>query len=135
MKLAEVLKAAGEPTRLRLLNLLRQGSICVCDLQAVLGLPQPTISRHLAILWRAELVLDERDGTRVFYRLAPATTAQLKAFRKFLVQACSCEEGLRQDLKALHRATAQGECRLLSPESAKQHPGLKGKPPSVRAAR
>ncbi len=135
MKLAEILKAAGEPTRLRLLNLLRQGDICVCDLQAVLGLPQPTISRHLAILRHAELVLDERDGTRVFYRLAPATTSQLKLFREFLAKACLCEEGLRQDLKALHQATAQGECRLLSPESAKQRPGLKGKPPSVRAAR
>lgn len=135
MKLAEVLKAAGEPTRLRLLNLLRQGDICVCDLQAVLEIPQPTISRHLAILRRAELVLDERDGARVFYRLAPATTAQLKAFRKFLAQACPCEESLQQDLETLHRATAQGECRVLPPAFAKQRPGLKGKPPSVRAAR
>lgn len=44
--LAAILKSAGEPTRLRILNLLRQGDICVCDLQAVLAIPQPTISRH-----------------------------------------------------------------------------------------
>ncbi len=135
MMLGKLLSAAADPVRLRLLNLLRQGSICVCDLQAVLGLPQPTISRHLAVLRHAELVLDERNGTRVFYRLAPATTSQLKLFREFLAKACPCEEDLRQDLKALHRATAQGECRLLSPESAKQRPGLKGKPPTDRAAR
>ena len=45
--LAQLLEAVGEPTRLRILNLLEQGEFCVCELQAVLGLNEPTVSRHL----------------------------------------------------------------------------------------
>ena len=65
VKLDELMKAAGEPTRLRILNLLGQGSVCVCDMQSVLGIPQPTISRHLAVLRHAGLVKDDRQGTRM----------------------------------------------------------------------
>ena len=54
-RLAEILRAAGEPTRLRLLNLLRLGEACVCDLQVVLEIPQSTVSRHLATLRHAGL--------------------------------------------------------------------------------
>jgi ArsR family transcriptional regulator len=112
-RVTDILKAAGEPTRLRILNLLRQGSICVCDLQAVLGLPQPTVSRHLAALRHAGLVLDFRDGPRVLYSLAPATTTQTKLFYEFLNGVCACEAVLRKDLKTLGKAVSQGECALL----------------------
>lgn len=111
-QLAALLKAAGEPTRLRILNLLRQGDICVCDLQAVLGVPQPTVSRHLAALRHAGLVTYVRDGTRVVYSLAPAATPQLKVLRQVLDKGCACEEALRDDLSRLKRALRQGECRL-----------------------
>lgn len=111
--LATILKAAGEPTRLRILNLLRQGSICVCDLQAVLALPQPTVSRHLAALRHAGLVRDFREGTRVLYSLAPATTMQIKAFHEFLDQVCASEDALQKDAHALDQAISRGECTLL----------------------
>lgn len=111
--LATILKAAGELTRLRILNLLRQGSICVCDLQAVLALPQPTVSRHLAALRHAGLVRDLREGTRVLYSLAPATSTQVKAFYEFLDHVCSAEDALRNDLQALSQAISRGECTLL----------------------
>lgn len=111
--LDRILSAAGEPTRLRILNLLRRGSICVCDLQVVLDLPQPTVSRHLAGLRHAGLVLDFREGPRVIYSLAPATTVQAKAFHEFLGTACPEEPQLKEDFRELEKALAQGECMVL----------------------
>jgi ArsR family transcriptional regulator len=111
-RLDELLKAVGQPTRLRLLNLLRQGSICVCDLQAVLKIPQPTISRHLAALKNAGLVVDARSATRVIYSLAPASTPQLRALRRFLNTTCPYEEALQSDLTRLKEALRLGKCRL-----------------------
>ena len=100
-RLDELFKAAGEPTRLRILNLLRAGSICVCDLQQILKLPQPTVSRHLAALRHAGLVVDARIGPRVIYSLAPATTPLAKLFLEFLATGCAQAEELLPDLARL----------------------------------
>lgn len=111
--LHELLRAAGEPTRLRILNLLRQGSICVCDLQAVLRIPQPTTSRHLAMLRHAGLVVDERTKQRVVYSLAPVTTPQLQGLLELLNKCCGKENGLREDLLRLKGLLEQGECSVV----------------------
>ena len=111
--LAEMLRAAGEPTRLRILNLLLQGSICVCDLQTVLGLPQHTVSRHLAMLRHAGLVRDLREGQRVLYSLAPATAFRVRAFYEFLEKTAPEEDMRRRDLEALEQATRKGQCFVL----------------------
>ena len=63
-------KTLSDPTRLRLLNLLAEGDVCVCDLHGTLGLEQPKVSRHLARLRRAGLVDAERNGKWMHYRLA-----------------------------------------------------------------
>ncbi len=65
-----VLKAAGDPTRTRILKLLERGGLCVCQVQAVLGLAPSTVSKHLAILKNAGLVEDRRDGKWIQYSLA-----------------------------------------------------------------
>jgi ArsR family transcriptional regulator len=70
-----VLDAFAEPTRLRLLALLVGGETCVCDLVSALRQPQPTVSRHLAVLRRAGLVRARRQGLWVHYSLAPAGCA------------------------------------------------------------
>lgn len=69
---AKIFKALSDETRLRILALLQQGELCVCDLMAVLELPQSTVSRHLATLRHAGLVDDRRRGVWMFYSLAPA---------------------------------------------------------------
>ncbi|MGB1109729.1 MAG: metalloregulator ArsR/SmtB family transcription factor [Gammaproteobacteria bacterium] len=66
----KVLKALSDSTRLRITFLLREaGELCVCDLQAVLGISQPKISRHLKVLRDESLVLDRRQGTWIHYRI------------------------------------------------------------------
>ena len=64
------LKAAADPTRTRILKLLEAGGLCVCQVQAVMGLAPSTISKHLATLKVAGLVEDQRDGKWIEYRLA-----------------------------------------------------------------
>jgi DNA-binding transcriptional ArsR family regulator len=66
---ADLLLTVAEPTRLRILNCLAAAPLFVSDLQAVLELPQPTISRHLQVLRRAELVRDTPIAQFVLYRL------------------------------------------------------------------
>jgi len=62
--------ALADATRLRILALLQAGEICVCDIHGSLDLPQPTVSRHLAYLRKAGLVVGRKDGLWVHYRLA-----------------------------------------------------------------
>jgi DNA-binding transcriptional ArsR family regulator len=111
-RLDEILKAAADPTRLRLLNLLCLGSIRVCDLQAVLRIPQPSVSRHLAALRHPGLVTDVREGTHISYSLTPATTPQVEALHDLLDRCCSEDAVMRADIVRLRDAVNAGTCRL-----------------------
>ena len=84
MEVETVFKALGDTNRLRIVNLLLHGELCVCDIQYVLENSQPNISRHLAYLKRSEMVLDRRDGYRVFYRLANVKKSEKKRLFEFL---------------------------------------------------
>ncbi len=72
----EVLRAAGEPTRLRILALLAREELAVLELTRILGQSQPRVSRHLKLLAEAGLVERFPDGAWVFYRLAGAGAAR-----------------------------------------------------------
>lgn len=67
-----VFRAFSDRTRLRVLSLLKTGETCVCDLVSTLGVPQAKVSRHLAYLRRAGLVLARKEGLWHYYSLAPA---------------------------------------------------------------
>ncbi|WP_421842750.1 ArsR/SmtB family transcription factor [Mycobacterium sp.] len=79
-RLAAVLKALGEPTRLRLVSLIaaHEGAeACVCDLTAPIGLSQPTVSHHLKILVNVGLLARTQRGKWAYYRLVPAVLEAL----------------------------------------------------------
>jgi ArsR family transcriptional regulator len=65
-------RAFADPIRLRILNVVQDGELCVCDLVGVLRLPQPTVSRHLSYLRKAGLVKVRQERSWNFYELAPA---------------------------------------------------------------
>jgi DNA-binding transcriptional ArsR family regulator len=68
----QLYKILSDETRLAIVLLLREsGELCVCDICGVTAESQPKISRHIAILREAELVLDRREGKWVHYRLSP----------------------------------------------------------------
>jgi ArsR family transcriptional regulator, arsenate/arsenite/antimonite-responsive transcriptional repressor len=68
-RMVTLFSALADPTRLRLLNLMRGGEVCVCFFVEVLGEGQPKISRHLAYLRRAGVVGARRDGKWIHYRI------------------------------------------------------------------
>ncbi len=67
--LAETFSALGDPTRVRMLDALSHGELCVCDLAAVLGLSQSAVSHQLRLLRGLRLVRSRRDGRMMFYAL------------------------------------------------------------------
>jgi DNA-binding transcriptional ArsR family regulator len=75
--LAKYFRGFGDPTRLRILGLLREQERSVGELVKALGQPQPKVSNHLACLRWCGFVAAERRGKRVFYRLADPRVAQV----------------------------------------------------------
>ncbi|MFA5516656.1 MAG: metalloregulator ArsR/SmtB family transcription factor [Desulfuromonadales bacterium] len=66
---ARVLKAMAHPSRLFIIEELEKGERCVCDLTAMIGADISTVSKHLSVLKQASLVVDDKRGNQVFYRL------------------------------------------------------------------
>lgn len=70
-QLAQTFKCLSDPIRLRILMLLQtEGELCVCELMAVLKLPQSTVSRHLAYLKRSGWLDDRREGVWMYYTIS-----------------------------------------------------------------
>ena len=67
--LADTFSALGDPTRVRILDVLSKGELCVCDLAAVLGVSQSAVSHQLRLLRGIRLVRPRREGRIVFYSL------------------------------------------------------------------
>jgi ArsR family transcriptional regulator len=74
---AELLNALSHPSRLEILEILRQGECCVCHIQAVLDQRQAYISQHLNVLRQAGLVTNRKDGKRVYYKVSDARIFEL----------------------------------------------------------
>ncbi|HOC44267.1 MAG TPA: metalloregulator ArsR/SmtB family transcription factor [Thermoanaerobaculales bacterium] len=66
---ATVMKALAHPSRLFIVDELSRGERCVCELAEMVGADVSTVSKHLTVLKEAGLVLDDRRGQQVFYRL------------------------------------------------------------------
>jgi ArsR family transcriptional regulator len=94
----------SDRTRLRILNFLRGGERCVCELVSVLDAPQPTVSRHLAYLRRAGLVRARKEGLWHYYRLMPAASAFHGRLLECLATLPDEDRELRNDARRLRSA-------------------------------
>ncbi len=99
----EFFKLLADATRLSsLLLITQQGELCVCELMSALNQSQPKISRHLAMLRSAKVLLDRRQGQWVFYRLNPALPAwALQTIEQTLTQNAAFVQPLLQNLCAM----------------------------------
>ncbi len=75
--LAELFKNFGDPTRVRILYVLLEAEVCVCDLAKLLGMTQSAVSHQLRLLKQARLIRARREGKTVFYSLADDHVAAL----------------------------------------------------------
>lgn len=78
-QLSDLFKALAHPIRVQILELVAQDESCVCHLAHLLHRPQPYISQQLAVLRKAGLVVDRREGLLVFYRPAREEVQALMA--------------------------------------------------------
>ena len=97
-------QSLGDRTRLRLLNLLAGGELCVCYLVEILGESQPKISRHLGYLRRAGVVAARRDGKWMHYRLVRPADAQLARALDCVLALLAHDRDLQRDRAQLERA-------------------------------
>jgi ArsR family transcriptional regulator, arsenate/arsenite/antimonite-responsive transcriptional repressor len=119
----EILLTVAEPTRLRILNCLAAAPLFVSDLQDVLDLPQPTVSRHLQVLRKADLVRDTPIAQFVLYRLrrdAGAPGRLLSAILDALVQDDAGLRGERE--RAAHRSRSHTHTRVQEPHTLRAVP-------------
>ena len=103
--LEQLFRALADDTRLRILALLASGEICVCHIHGALGLPQPTVSRHLAYLRRAGLVATRKDGLWVHYRLAIPAHPSLAEVMRAALDALSIAPSVTVDRRRLSGVT------------------------------
>ena len=111
---SELLVAVAEPTRLRILNCLAAAPLFVSELQDILALPQPTVSRHLTVLRRIHLVRDTPIAQFVLYRLHRGGRSQEELLSAILDALCQ-EEGMREE-RGL--ALARSRTRVSRPASS-----------------
>jgi len=74
---ARVLKVLGDPNRIKIIELLRDGEHCQCDIIPFVGQSQPTISRHLRLLEENGILLSRKDGVKVIYRISDPSVLKI----------------------------------------------------------
>ncbi|CAN5453998.1 metalloregulator ArsR/SmtB family transcription factor [soil metagenome] len=101
MKLVEIYECFCDPTRLRILHLLRQTPLCVCHFQDVLREPQVKISKHLAYLRQRGLVTTRRDRNWIIYSLPRKRSQELETNLQCLQDCVSSDPIFRKDSQRL----------------------------------
>ncbi len=109
--LLKPLRALGDESRLRILWMLEERYLCVCELQEGLGLSQSTVSRHLQVLEESGVVISERDGLWKNYRLNPAPSPTVQALLSVVRLASQSQEeaaALRERVRTIRRENICG---------------------------
>jgi len=106
-----VMKALSDPNRVKILKMLGKKELCVCEITAVLGLAQPTVSKHLKVLENAGLVEFWKDGLWVNYRLVQEHVSPYGAvMQEHLAQWLSAEKEVQNVLAKIDRVDREKIC-------------------------
>jgi len=106
-QLEDVFKALADKTRLRILGLLGNNEVCVCHIHDSLGVPQPTVSRHLAYLRRTGLVAARRDGVWMHYQVSKSLDPVVQNVVNAAVDALRQLPATTSDRKQFQRSYGQ----------------------------
>jgi ArsR family transcriptional regulator len=123
----KVMKALSDPSRVKILKMLQQRMLCVCEIQAALGLAQSTTSKHLKLLENAGLVVSSRDGLWINYRLSDGAQSEYAAGLKHSLERWLDSDPqiaeLIEKLSQIHREDILNStkiCRQESPHAARK---------------
>jgi ArsR family transcriptional regulator len=106
----DLFRAFADATRLRILNLLLEGELCVCDLCDLLDEVQPKVSRHLAYLRRVGLVTAREHGKWKFYAVADNPSVPARTMLDCLGSCLRQLDELARDIEHLRRLPKRSEC-------------------------
>jgi len=100
-----VMKALSDPNRVKIIKMLQHKELCVCEIQALLGIAQPTVSKHLKVLDDAGLVVLKKRGLWVYCHLSDGSTNAYVAtllgnLRHWLEETAECSE-LREKIDSV----------------------------------
>lgn len=108
MELVQIIKALSDETRIRILNLLKEGDLCVCELEILLDLNQSNASRHLNKLTNAKIINYYKKAKYVYYKLVEDTLKEYP-FIKELINKELCEiEQCNNDIEKLKKYKEDG---------------------------
>ena len=125
MKLVQIYRCFCDETRLRILHLLTRGPLCVCHFQSILRAPQVAVSKHLAYLRANRLVIAQRHGQWMIYRLPDPAPEELDLQLRCLQDCVQTHPIFRADLKRLKNLRC--ECKWV--EEAAQVGAKQGRCP------
>ena len=110
MEIVSLHKCLSDPTRLRIVNLLLRGPLCVCELQEALGEPQVKISKHIGYMKRQGLLQVERKANWNFYHIPLDLPESILASLEAIREGYGNDPQLSQDLEKLERSSGAA-CR------------------------
>ena len=108
MELIQILKTLGDETRIRIVNILREGSLCVCEIESILELTQSNASRHLNKLMNAKIVTYYKEAKYVYYKLDEETINKHSFVKELLDNELEKEEKLKYDYDILIEYKEEG---------------------------
>lgn len=108
MDLLQVMKALSDETRIRILNLLKDGEMCVCEIETVLNISQSNASRHLTKLTTAKIVDYYKVNKYVYYKMDQETIKEFPFINEILTSHVVKLEQCKKDLQRLKKYRESG---------------------------
>lgn len=108
MQLLKTLKALSHINRIRILNLLNNQELCVCELETIMGLNQSNVSRHLGKLKEADLIVGEKKAQWIYYKLNEKLFNEHKFLIKLINDELDNNPDCQKDLNKLNKYRKSG---------------------------
>jgi len=109
----KIFKALSDSNRLRILKMLEDCPMCVCEIRAVLNLANSTVSKHLSLLREAGFILDEKNGKWVDYKLNDKTdNPQVRKLMKLIPEWLNDEARIKADKRKLESVDRNKICNI-----------------------
>jgi ArsR family transcriptional regulator, arsenate/arsenite/antimonite-responsive transcriptional repressor len=110
-ELVNVFKALSDPNRIRIVKMLEQKELCVCEIRSILNLSNSTASKHLSILRDANLIVDSKDGKWVDFRLnEKADSPFVRGALRLMKSSFDDQEEILTDRKAIRSVNRKTIC-------------------------
>ena len=109
-EVSQLFKAFSDESRIRIINLLLQGELCICNLMKILKMSQSKVSRHMAYLKHSGIVNDRREGVWVYYSLLEPEKRVHQCLLECLKNCFSEYEVLNHDLEKLKELELEKSC-------------------------